>query len=47
MIQLEKVDDDKQDRMNEKINLELIKLSEDIKNLYAIINNIKLSLGSA
>ncbi len=39
-IQLEKVDDDKQDSMNEKINRELNKILGNIKDIYDIIDVI-------
>ena len=43
-IQQEAVDDEKQARMNEKINLKLIKNSEEFKKLYDKIENIELRL---
>ena len=44
MIQLEVIDDPRQQSMNEKINLKLIEISEEIKKLYDIIDDIKLRI---
>ncbi len=43
-LQLEVVDDARQESMNEKINLKLIEISEDIKLLYSKIEDIELRL---
>lgn len=43
-IQLEAVDDSKQARMNEKINLKLIDISTDIKDILDKLDDIELRL---